>query len=108
MLVDAGNFLLRWELHTEYSSYTFFQPLTEGEQLDPATTALDAVFPGWLAGIPGKLLVATHVELRSTKDLSPEKVLEGLSPTADRQMVVSRIANGAAWVFTDFMLDNIV
>ena len=106
MLVDAGSFLLRWELHTEYSSYTFFQPLTEGESLDPATTALDAVFPGWLAGIPGKLLVATHVELRSTKELSPEKVLEGLSPTADRQMVVARIANGAAWVFTDFMLDN--
>ena len=106
MLVDAGSFQLRWEIHTEYSSYTFFRPLVAGETIEPDTTALDAVFPGWLAGIPGKLLVATHVELRSTQDVSPEKVLGSLSPTSGRQMVVSRVANGAAWVFTDFMFDN--
>lgn len=106
MLVDAGTFQLRWAVHTEYSSYTFFRTLVAGEPLDPDTTALDAVFPGWLAGIPGKLLVATHVELRSTADVSPESVLAGLSPTSGRQMVVSRIANGAAWIFTDFMFDN--
>ena len=106
MTIDAGSFLLRWETHTEYSSYTFFRDLDNGESLDPDATALDTVFPDWLNGIPGKLLVATHVELRSTADLSPEKVLSGLSPISGRQMVVSRIANGAAWVFTDFMFDN--
>ncbi len=106
MQVDLGTFQLRWEIHTEYSSYTFFCPLTAGEPLDPDATALDAVFPGWLAGIPGKLLVATHIELRSTSEISPESVLANHSPTSGRQMVVSRIANGAAWVFTDFMFDN--
>ncbi len=106
MTIDTGSFLLRWEVHTEYSSYTFFRPLIAGEPLDPDATALDAVFPGWLTGIPGKLLVATHVELRSTADLSPETVLSRFSPIAGRQVVVSRIANGAAWVFTDFMFDN--
>ena len=106
MTIDAGSFLLRWETHTEYSSYTFFRDLDSSESLDPDATALDTVFPDWLNGIPGKLLVATHVELRSTADLSPEKVLSGLSPTSGRQMVVARIANGAAWVFTDFMFDN--
>lgn len=106
MTIDAGSFLLRWETHTEYSSYTFFRDLDSSESLDPDATALDTVFPDWLNGIPGKLLVATHVELRSTADLSPEKVLSGLSPISGRQMVVSRIANGAAWVFTDFMFDN--
>lgn len=106
MQVDLGTFQLRWEVHTEYSSYTFFRSLVAGEPLDPDTTALDAVFPGWLANIPGKLLVATHVELRSTAEISPESVLANHSPTSGRQMVVSRIANGAAWVFTDFMFDN--
>ena len=106
MTIDAGSFLLRWETHTEYSSYTFFRDLDSSESLDPDATALDTVFPDWLNSIPGKLLVATHVELRSTADLSPEKVLSGLSPTSGRQMVVARIANGAAWVFTDFMFDN--
>jgi uncharacterized membrane-anchored protein len=106
LMFDAGNFQMRWELHTEYSSYTFFRPLVAGEPLHPDTTALDSVFPDWLSAIPGKLIVATHVELRSTADVSPESVLAGLSPTSGRQMVVSRVANGAAWVFTDFVFDN--
>jgi uncharacterized membrane-anchored protein len=45
LMLDAGSFQMRWELHTEYSSYTFFCPLRVGEPLDPDTTALDAVFP---------------------------------------------------------------
>ncbi|MEI7611530.1 MAG: DUF3422 domain-containing protein, partial [Betaproteobacteria bacterium] len=106
LTLDAGIFQMRWESHTEYSSYTFFRPLVAGEPLHPDTTAFDAVFPDWLASIPGKLIVATHIELRSATDISPESVLTGLSPTSGRQTVVSRIANGAAWVFTDFMFDN--
>jgi uncharacterized membrane-anchored protein len=106
LMLDAGSFQMRWVVHTEYSSYTFFRPLPTGEPLHPDATALDAVFPDWLSAIPGKLIVATHVELRSTADVSPESVLAGLSPTSGRQMVVSRVANGAAWVFTDFMFDN--
>jgi uncharacterized membrane-anchored protein len=73
LLVDAGNYLMRWELHTEFSSYTFFRPLVAGEQLDPDATAFDAVFPEWLSAIPGKLIVATHVELRSTKACRPPR-----------------------------------
>jgi uncharacterized membrane-anchored protein len=106
LMFDVGSFQMRWEVHTEFSSYTFFRPLVVGEPLHPDTTALDAVFPDWLSAIPGKLIVATHIELRSTSDVSPESVLAGLSPASGRQMVVSRIANGTAWVFTDFMFDN--
>lgn len=106
MMFDAGTFQMRWELHTEYSSYTFIRPLVAGEALHPDSTALDGVLPEWLSSIPGKLIVATHVELRSVSDVSPESVLAGLSPTSGRQMAVSRVANGAAWAFTDFMIDN--
>lgn len=106
LMIDAGSFQLRWESHTEYSSYTFFRPLIAGEPLHPDSTAFDTVLQGWIATIPGQLIVATHVELRSVADLSPESVLAGLSPTTGRQTAVSRIANGAAWVFTDFMFDN--
>jgi uncharacterized membrane-anchored protein len=65
-MLDAGSFRMRWELHTEFSSYTFFRPLVAGEPA-PDTTAFDAVHPDWLAAIPGKLMVATHVEMRSTR-----------------------------------------
>ena len=48
LVFDAGSFKMRWELHTEYSSYTFLRPLREGEPLQPDETALDTVFPDWV------------------------------------------------------------
>jgi uncharacterized membrane-anchored protein len=104
-MLEGAGFRMRWELHTEFSSYTFFCPLKAGEPLDPEATAFAAVHPDWLAGIPGKLMVATHVELRSTSEISPESVLAGLTPSG-RTMVGARVADGAAWIFTDFKIDN--
>lgn len=106
LMFDVGSYQLRWVAHAEYSSYTFYRPLDAGKTLAPNATALDDVFPGWLSSIPGKLIAATHVELRSAREVSPESVLAGLSPTSERQMVASRIADGAGWAFTDFMFDN--
>ena len=105
MMVDTGAFRMRWELHTEFSSYTFFRPLTTGEELHPDVTAFDAVHPEWIAGIPGKLIVATHVELRSTDEISPDSVLASLTPNG-RSMVAARVADETAWIFTDFKIDN--
>ena len=105
MMIETSTFRMRWELHTEFSSYTFFRPLDTGEQLHPDATAFDAVHPEWLHGIPGKLMVAIHVELRSTKDITPESVLAGLTPNG-RTMVAAKVADEAAWIFTDFKIDN--
>lgn len=105
VMIETGAFRMRWELHTEFSSYTFFQPLAPGQELHPDATAFDAVQPEWLTGIPGKLMVATHVELRSTADISPDSVLAGLTPNG-RTMVAARVADNAAWIFTDFKIDN--
>jgi len=105
LLVDAGSFRMLWELHTEFSSYTFFRPLNAGEPLHPDTTAFDAVLPEWLAAIPGKLMVAAHVEMRSANEMKPESVLAAIAP-GGRQMVAAQVAGGAAWVFTDFKIDN--
>ena len=105
MMVETGAFRMRWELHTEFSSYTFFRPLEAGEQLHPDATAFDGVHPEWLQGIPGKLIVATHVELRSASDITPDSVLAGLTPNG-RTMVAAKVADNAAWIFTDFKIDN--
>jgi len=105
VLIETGAFRMRWELHTEFSSYTFFQPLTPGQELDPEATAFDAVNPEWLKGIPGKLIVATHVEVRAADEMPPESVLAGLSPDG-RTMVASQVADNAAWIFTDFKINN--
>ena len=105
LMIETGAFRMRWELHTEFSSYTFFRPLETGEQLHPDATAFDAVHPQWLSGIPGKLMVAAHVELRSTDDVTPASVLASLTPNG-RTMVAAKVAEEAAWIFTDFKIDN--
>ena len=103
MMLDTDSFRMRWELHTEFSSYTFFRPLKAGEPLDPDATAFAAAHPDWLGGVPGKLMVATHVELRSTSEISPESVLASLTQSG-RTMVAARVADEAAWIFTDFKI----
>ncbi len=105
LMIDTKAFRMRWELHTEFSSYTFFRQLTAGETLSTDATALDALHPEWLAGIPGKLMVATQVELRSTREIDPESILSGLTLNG-RTMVGAMIADGSAQVFTDFRIDN--
>lgn len=105
LMIETGAFRMRWELHTEFSSYTFFRTLAEGETIDEDATAFDAVHPDWLKGIPGKLIVAAQVELRSTTEISPESVLAGLTPNG-RTMVASQVADNSAWIFTDFKIDN--
>ncbi|KON80911.1 DUF3422 domain-containing protein [Azoarcus sp. PA01] len=99
--LDAGEFRLRWERHSEFSSYTFFRdgPRT-GDDADPALLAVPA---GWRKSIPGQLIVATQVEVRDADDVPPETVIaqEGhdFIPT-----VASQIAGGAGWVLTDFRI----
>lgn len=105
MMLETGAFRMRWELHTEFSSYTFYKELTSGETLDPDATAFDAVHPEWFTGIPGQLMVATHVELRSTDEISPDSALAKVTPNG-RTMVASKVADEAAWIFTDFKIDN--
>jgi uncharacterized membrane-anchored protein len=72
-LIDFGSFQLKWELHNEFSSYTFFRPVAPGEGIAEPTTALAVVPADWLAGMPGKLIVATHVELRQVAEISPKR-----------------------------------
>ena len=48
-LIDFGSFQLKWELHNEFSSYTFFRPVAPGEGIAEPTTALAVVPADWLA-----------------------------------------------------------
>jgi uncharacterized membrane-anchored protein len=104
LLLDVGPFRVKWERHTEFSTYTFIRVPQAGDVAD--TGAIRAVPSGWLEQIPGRLLVATHLELRSAAEVPPTTVMGRLSPTDARQTVTSQVADGAAWVFTDFLLSD--
>jgi uncharacterized membrane-anchored protein len=105
LTLETAAFRMRWERHTEFSSYTFFRSLAAGEALDADATALDAVHVDWMQRIPGKLMVATQVELRPAAEVSPDSVLSGLVANG-RTMVAARVADQAAWVLSDFKINN--
>jgi len=99
LLVDGGNFLLKWERHIEFSSYAFFtrpqHAFCSGE------TALQYLPADWVEAIPGQLVVAAHVDLFPSETVQPNALLATLSATGEA-VVATRVASDSAWVFSDF------
>lgn len=101
--VDLGGFRIRWELHTEFVTWTFSRPIDAGAvaQRDPPR-AIDAVPKQWLAQLPGTTLGALHLWVlpRETADggAAMRNVLN------EHALVGSRIASGHGEVYTDFAL----
>ncbi len=105
-VLDAGGtdgLRLKWERHTEFSGYTFFRRRIAGDT--PDTTALAAFPADWVAGIPGQVIAASHIELCSATQNPPEEVLDGIARSG-QAVVATRVAEGAAWVISDFELHN--
>lgn len=101
--LEHGGLRLKWERHTEFSGYTFFRRRVAGDP--PATTALAAFPADWVAGIPGQVIAASHIELTSAAQEPPEEVLDELARRGDA-VVATRVAEGAAWVISDFRLHD--
>jgi uncharacterized membrane-anchored protein len=101
--MDLGAFRLRWEMHTEFVTWTFSRATTAagfGER-EPAT-ALQAVPQEWLAALPGQWLAGLHLWLL------PRTALNGDAPAREvlneDTLVGSTVADGQAEVYTDFAL----
>ena len=103
VFLDAGEFRLKWQRHNEFSSYAFYHPadVPPGDE----ESALLAVPAEWRKHIPGQLIVATHVEVRTVAEVPPDGVMSRLSPQGPTQ-VVAWVADGAGWVFTDFQIHD--
>jgi len=94
--IDLGPFRLKWERHTEFTSYTF---LEQGDRADPFDDPVIGRVPaGWLESLPGEAIVAAHVALR------PSGGEEAAAYFPGSQLVGARVGEGAATVYTDFRL----
>lgn len=100
-VMESGRLRLKWERHSEFSSYTFFLARQADDGAD--TTALSAVPSDWLAAIPGTVIAASHVELRPVQG-NPLDEIQAATADASDQVVATNIAGGAAWVVSDFRL----
>ncbi len=103
VFLDGGGFRLKWERHNEFSSYTFFRRIQPGDTDDEH--ALLAVPAAWRKDIPGRLITATHIELRSVAEIAPESVTQTVSPRGET-LVAAQVAGSSGWVFTDFQIKD--
>jgi uncharacterized membrane-anchored protein len=101
LVLELPGLRVKWERHTEFTSHVFVRApqgrrLAELEELPSAFAALPA---DWLASLAGETVAAVDVTLLP----AAEEGLEALARYfAAPTLVGSRIADGAARVFTDF------
>lgn len=102
---DVGDFRFKWERHSEFSGYAFFFPADRGEPAAPpfARDPIERLPPGWLATLPGRLIVSIHALVTPSPVASADP--EALARLFAGNLVIGgRIAGGLADAFTDFRL----
>lgn len=92
--LDAGAWQLRWERHSEFSSWTFQQRPDGGDE----GSAADLAPADWIAAIPGPLLVFTTVRLRRGHHSQP-------TPAERQDAIGARLFDGSATLLTDLKAD---
>lgn len=101
--LDLGDVHLRWELHTEFSTYAFWRQTAE------TPTGFDAMpiadLPrDWLDTLPGQWLVGLHVLVKPA--ITPRTELPPMVRQQLREdgLVGARVMDASADVYTDFRL----
>jgi uncharacterized membrane-anchored protein len=101
----VGRNFLKWEMHTEFVTYTLF-----GEELSdrPFSGETFRLFPAdWLREAPGRIVTSAIVLV----DRTPADEVEAKLPELQRWFVpeslaISRVLDGEAVVAADFRLDE--
>ena len=101
--IDLGAFYIRWELHTEFVTWTFHCPLP-AERLGERelSRARDEVPQAWLAELPGECLACLHLWVLPAHAWGAAALVKQLM--LEDTLVASSVAGGAADVYTDFCL----
>ena len=103
MRADLGGFRLRWELHTEFVTWTFSVPLNNAD-FDPRRPqqAQASVPQQWLAALPGQCLSSLQLWVLPTRDFDDSALVPQL--LNDDTLVASTVVDGNGEVFTDFAI----
>jgi len=98
---DIGGVRLKWERHGEFSGYLF---ITAGAASRPFADPPAALLPAsWLAEIPGPTIAAVHVDFQAGAS-EPQDPAELSRHFEGHTAAGSRIADGAASVYSDFRI----
>jgi uncharacterized membrane-anchored protein len=101
--MDLGPFRVRWELHTEFVTWSFSRPIeAEGFGEREPATALDAVPQEWLAQLPGQCLASMHLWVLPTQALGSNSLVKHV--LNEETLVASTVADGHGEIYTDFAI----
>ena len=101
MRMDFGAFRVRWELHTEFVTWTFMRGIASQGTTEPALdSALEAVPQQWFAALPGECLACIHLWVLPAAKDHPTPWLRTV--LHEDSLVASTVADGLAEVYTDF------
>ena len=101
--IDLGTFRIRWEMHTEFVTWTFMVPLqTEGFGTREPAGASANVPHGWLAALPGQCLCSLHLWVLPTQAFGSGSLVRHV--LHEDTLIASTVADGHGEVYTDFAL----
>ena len=99
---DFGAFRLKWERHGEFDDYTVYRagaaPLGAF-----AAPAIEALPPGWLESLPGRLIAAIHVSVLAG-DAGRFGIEAAATAFGGGEVFGAEIADGAGAAYSDLRL----
>ena len=101
--MDLGAYRIRWEMHTEFVTWTFMRPVEAAAfGGDPAVTAAQVVPQEWLEALPGRCLASAHVWVMPISTSDSDAMVRRL--LQEDTLVASTVADGCGEVYTDFTI----
>ena len=101
--VDGGAWRLRWELHTEFVTWTFMVDAHAGlPKIDEYGLALNALPQQWLKDLPGECLARINLWAKRTDNLQDREELH--QQFREDSLVACQLAEGEATLHTDFQI----
>jgi len=103
--LDVGGFRIRWELHTEFVTWTFIhtRPSATLDMRDPQT-ALREVPREWLAALPGSAISCLHLWILQAGVSDTDAMVRAL--LQEETLVASTVADGFGELYTDFAIHS--
>lgn len=98
-----GGYEIRWERHTEFSSYTFL--LNDSNEKPFISTPIELIPIDWLQRLPGKVISAVHLEALDIESVNLEK--DSLRQYFEGQRLIgSKLHHGEASIYSAMRLHN--
>ena len=101
--MDLGQYRLRWEMHTEFVTWTFIRQLDNVPLPGQIPATASQVVPQeWLAALPGQCLTSMHVWALPSRAEGTDDLVKHVMH--EDTLVASTVADGYAEVYTDFAI----